>query len=284
MFKTIGVVNLVFSLCCLPGTSQANDFNLTRLGNVLSFEGYITPDSAKAVTKALEHNTDVFLIDSFGGDAAAGLQIANEIRKADVLVIVNRYCLSSCANYIFVGAKRKILNSDGIVGFHGGLTGSPPPVLEKKDYPFSTENELKKAQIDLQQQYLREADFYKSIGFNPEFLKKSFDLTKLEKPERYIEIIADKKNYHFELKYADKAKEKIAQLDAVHKSYEFHVVTNVQVEKKFYFPKKETLEKYGVKGIEKYEYPRNPVEIRELKKGLDKEYLLPGLILVGDDF
>lgn len=61
------------------------------------------------------------IIKSKGGNGLAGILIGNFIYEEGLNVKVNRYCLSSCANYIFPAGNKKILSIDALVIFHGGF-------------------------------------------------------------------------------------------------------------------------------------------------------------------
>jgi hypothetical protein len=55
------------------------------------------------------------------------VQIGMALKKAEVDVIVDGICLSSCANYLFTAGRQKMIRN-GVVGFHGN-TGA---VVEEK--------------------------------------------------------------------------------------------------------------------------------------------------------
>lgn len=263
-------------------TSQASaeDFSVKKTGHVLIFEGSITKDAFESVRNHLDRHTAVLLIDSIGGDGEAGLAIAKEIRKRNLLVVVNKYCLSSCANYIFVGARRKSLSPGAILGFHGGLTGGPVPDLKMENYPLLSREQLKKAQDETRMLYDADDKFFRGIGFNSSLLKKSSDLTKLANIERYIEINADGTKSVFGFDRIDDAKSFMKKLGSQNKSYSIQIGTH-QSRTRFYFPSIESLEKYGVKGIERYCYPNTPERFQALEKKFDASGF-SGIVLVGD--
>lgn len=63
---------------------------------------------------------DRLIIKSPGGDLEAGMKFASFINKNKMSVEVVDYCISSCANYVFLAGYEKRLNANSLVIFHGG--------------------------------------------------------------------------------------------------------------------------------------------------------------------
>jgi hypothetical protein len=74
------------------------------------------------VEKAIAHYQpgDRLVIRSTGGDLHAGMMFGDFIHQQQMSVEVVDFCISSCANYIFLAGATKILNSNALVVFHGG--------------------------------------------------------------------------------------------------------------------------------------------------------------------
>jgi len=74
------------------------------------------------------------VVDSPGGEVGAALDMANVMRREGISIYVHGYCASSCANYLFVSARFKVLGPNAVVGWHGspasehieGLDTLPP--------------------------------------------------------------------------------------------------------------------------------------------------------------
>lgn len=69
---------------------------------------------------ALYQRGDRLLIKSAGGDLYAGIMLGNFIHQQKMSVEVLDFCISSCANYVFLSGYTKILNPNSLVIFHGG--------------------------------------------------------------------------------------------------------------------------------------------------------------------
>lgn len=59
-------------------------------------------------------------IRSTGGDLFAGMAMGQFINEQGIPLEVKDYCISACANYVFLSSPRKTLNRNSLVIFHGG--------------------------------------------------------------------------------------------------------------------------------------------------------------------
>ena len=69
--------------------------------------------------KGKEDSIKTVQIDSSGGTTTIARKIGNWIHENDIDVVVENWCFSSCANYIFTAAKNKTIKANSIVGWHG---------------------------------------------------------------------------------------------------------------------------------------------------------------------
>ncbi|MFT4653376.1 MAG: hypothetical protein ACJA0G_001570 [Kangiellaceae bacterium] len=83
------------------------------------YSGTIDREKVEKVI-ALYQPGDRLLIRSLGGDLHAGMMLGNFINIHKMSVEVVDYCVSSCANYVFLSGNEKILNANSLVVFHGG--------------------------------------------------------------------------------------------------------------------------------------------------------------------
>lgn len=61
-------------------------------------------------------------IESQGGGAAAAMRLGMWILDTELDVQVDRYCYSSCANYVFLAGRNKLLGPHASLMWHGGVT------------------------------------------------------------------------------------------------------------------------------------------------------------------
>jgi ATP-dependent protease ClpP protease subunit len=130
------VLAVYFNISFLSNLIDKKFIALTNSGSTLVYIGHIDEagvDYVKDVYKNsyLENSNfpTVLHITSPGGDEIAGLAMGNWVWDKQLDVVVKNYCLSACANYVFVAGQKKILKRDSIIGWHGN---SLDPIGRKK--------------------------------------------------------------------------------------------------------------------------------------------------------
>jgi len=88
----------------------------------IAFAGAISPATWPQYQAVAPGGLRRVIVNSGGGDVAAAIRIADDFRVRGIELVVDGYCLSSCANYWALAAPRVRL-SGGVVGFHGNLSG-----------------------------------------------------------------------------------------------------------------------------------------------------------------
>lgn len=144
----------------------------------LRLDGHINSETADEFIEKFDAKVRVVELNSRGGDVKAGLAIAERLAAADIDVVVDGYCLSSCANYLFVAGRHKEILR-GIVGYHGSAGGC----IKAKG---GVENWLKESSPDLKDpkqiadfriltQTLteRENRFFGQLGVDPELFART---------------------------------------------------------------------------------------------------------------
>lgn len=69
--------------------------------------------------RAAEEPIDTLVINSNAGESDVSRRVGLWVHEHDVTVVVDHVCFSSCANYVFTAAPRKLIRSGAIVGWHG---------------------------------------------------------------------------------------------------------------------------------------------------------------------
>ena len=89
---------------------------------------YVGPLSAEANARAFalfdaqETKPTLLSIRSPGGNTDVGMELGSWVRQKGLTVKVLEVCFSSCANYVFTAAEKKIVSNFAVVGYHGGLS------------------------------------------------------------------------------------------------------------------------------------------------------------------
>lgn len=144
---------------------------LIARGNVVCFSGEVPQGAAARKLANNIRHADFFVVRSAGGDVGYALDIGDALVARPRTIVIMDYCVSSCANYWFLGASYKVVGAKDGVGFHGG-----PP----------TKNDCEDASIDcvaLSQLFYRSRDFLKRRGIDYRILYSppaDYDLSKRE--------------------------------------------------------------------------------------------------------
>lgn len=250
---------LMLSLFWPSRFAYAADFSSERVGEVLYFTGKLTQTSVTVIRTFIAEKGASIVIDSEGGDVLTAISVGKDLAASDVKVIVRNYCISSCANYIFLGAKRKRLMEGAVLGFHGAPT-----------YP-EVQSDAGRAIYDIAKE---SSEFFKSIGVDEALLSTSHKLTKLETPE--ITFTLSVNGVTKEYKSQASAVDALTACLRKKKQCSMAVAKSGVSDSRLYFPSLQALTAAGVKGIEAYPYPRNSLEMSELAKSLGEHVELIG--------
>lgn len=147
-------------------------------GEIL-YHGELTKEANEAVFDLYNRQNikpSTLTITSRGGPVDRGLELGEWVHKHGLNVKVYDLCFSSCANYVFPAGRRKLLDKDALVGFHGGATSNSfdtssleaaiQAVPEEQRERLRRELEVSmKSYIQINAQ--REAEFYRTLGVSP---------------------------------------------------------------------------------------------------------------------
>jgi len=95
--------------------------------NELNYVGSLSQEAnrqAFALFDSLPEKPAILSIRSKGGPTDAGMELGRWVHANGITVKVMEYCFSSCANYVFTAAPRKVVSNFAVVGYHGGLSST----------------------------------------------------------------------------------------------------------------------------------------------------------------
>ncbi len=103
---------------------------VARNGNTVIYRGSLTKEGLRALRKtgASSPITTLF-IDSTGGEIMVGMEFGAWVFERKLDVVVDRACLSSCANYVFTAGRNKEIRPGAVVAWHG--SAKQPGLLEQ---------------------------------------------------------------------------------------------------------------------------------------------------------
>ncbi|WP_431261467.1 ATP-dependent Clp protease proteolytic subunit [Roseateles chitinivorans] len=86
----------------------------------VSLEGTISQATVRTLAGALEKQPVPrhLVVNSFGGNARAGMAIADLLRRHQLAMTVRGFCMSACAVYL-LPAAREVHLDDAVIGLHG---------------------------------------------------------------------------------------------------------------------------------------------------------------------
>lgn len=184
-------------LCILAlaqGSVQADDsVQVYYSEGELNYIGYLDEDANRRLFDlydGLKVKPTTLAIRSRGGDVVIGMALGEWIYAHKLAVKVTEFCLSSCANYVFTAGGRKIVSSNAMIGFHGGLSSVDFSIGGSKKAAYDAMSAAEKAAFmaglkrEQQPQLDRETAFFKTIGVRQA-------LTTYGQQERYKDLDAD---------------------------------------------------------------------------------------------
>ena len=157
--KTAALCLLAFvSLSIALGKTPKTTVTLDHSG-ALVYTGGLSKEANKKLFNLYEKakvKPRLLKIRSGGGDVNLGMDVGEWVFRNQLDVEVTDHCVSSCANYIFTAGRRKILNPDSIVMWHGG---AHQPNMEEQVKAIG-----KTGEDYLTAWKLREDTFFKTVG------------------------------------------------------------------------------------------------------------------------
>lgn len=88
---------------------------------VFVLRGRIDDAMTACVRERLAPTTTELVVDSEGGEAGAGLDIADLLQGRGLTIRVREWCNSSCANFLLPMARRLVIEPGAMIQIHGGI-------------------------------------------------------------------------------------------------------------------------------------------------------------------
>lgn len=110
-----------------------DDDGVSVVERTMCFSGHTEAPTLDAFRKADAAVYDQVVLRSAGGDVETALMIAERwLERGLERVIVWDYCLSSCANWLFLAGETKIQKSPSVIAWHGG-PGRPESLTPEQE-------------------------------------------------------------------------------------------------------------------------------------------------------
>lgn len=158
-----------------PAIAYAGDTTQVYLGEgELNYVGYLDEQANQrlfSLYEGLKDKPATLAIRSRGGDVVHGMALGEWVHAHKLDVRVMEFCLSSCANYVFTAGARKIVSSNAMIGFHGGLGSKEMSIGGARKEEYDAMNAKGKAAFqaalrrERQPQLDRETAFFKRSAY-----------------------------------------------------------------------------------------------------------------------
>ena len=125
--------SVVACLLMLAGLAHAESTDIRIVTKIrltdccIEYQGLITSEANEGVFELYETASPkptTLVIESHGGGAAAAMRLGSWMLDNELDVRVDTFCYSSCANYVFLAGRNKLLASHASLMWHGGTTQS----------------------------------------------------------------------------------------------------------------------------------------------------------------
>jgi hypothetical protein len=166
---------------CISGGAARLPFGvqLVEEENVLVYRGGLSQARNERLFElydTVKIKPQLLKITSSGGDVNLGMDLGEWVFQHHLDVEIVGYCFSSCANYVFLAGRKKVLNPDSILLWHGGS-------LQK-----GNEEELVRLAGDQGKAYFdswrkREDAFFRTIHVDQRVLTYGQTATHVERPK-----------------------------------------------------------------------------------------------------
>lgn len=157
--QSILLATILLGSCSSPAASE-ND--------TLKIQGRINPDLLPHFEN-LPKSIGKIEITSQGGDTLTAIAISRIIRERNYELIIKKYCLSACAQWLMPSAKSLIVEAGAVVAFHQTSTFIVETLIQS-----DAEDEV----VEYLEVASQESSFYKDIGAPSILLTRPFELKK----------------------------------------------------------------------------------------------------------
>lgn len=111
----------------LRGVSSNGPFRLAQPdARTICFSGKIEAEGMAALRAAVERAAAGepldLVVSSSGGSVGPALDVAEVLLRRPATVITGPVCASSCANYLFLPARTRVVAENSLLIFHGGMS------------------------------------------------------------------------------------------------------------------------------------------------------------------
>ena len=162
---------LLTAVLCIENPAKAD---ISLAAGVAYYSGPISAEQNQRLLEVVQGKVvKRLVITSSGGEVEAGITLGLWVFNHRLNVEVHEYCLSSCANYVFLAGHHKFIDAGAVVAWHGNYNHLKQTGLWQDDIASRMERlneDAATATIQLREDMERlvglESDFFARIGVN----------------------------------------------------------------------------------------------------------------------
>lgn len=251
--------------------SEAPAFVIERIDtDLISYTGKITAESASALQAQLNPQTKRLRITSSGGDPIEAMRMGRIIQQQGLELIVDRYCVESCAQYLFFASITKSVNKHSLLGFVQTRVLAQESQLRdqflKREVSIPDLAIVDAKSVTAEQKQLLEWSYFQSLGLPPNLLRL-FDqqlrlaiTTEVETNKSRNQNNASSFSAIEDIAVPTRVDRQIMRASRPRDQAK----PNIQLEQAVYFPNLNALQELGVKGVGEFSFPQNTNDARQL--------------------
>lgn len=274
------------------GLAENTNFDIKRVDSTTIFYTgkIVSGQSFLALKDALTDSTTTLIVRSQGGSLLEGVRIGSLIVDRKLSVEVDGYCLSSCANNLFLAGHTKRLRAGAVLGFHGSMNLS-----QKQIETFSAMSEaelqasLEKTEPNFDDLALHEWQLLRKLQLEPSIHVSLMEKLEAALPPNQVDWIVaiGRKKYavrdglDVEDRIVKLLRRKLTSLSQL-RSMDINIKRDNPYGDAMFFPMQSTLERFGVKEILEYSYPSDELELKTRAKVLVEKYDFSPLRVAGE--
>ncbi len=157
------------------GLDVNGEATATPVPGGVCINGFLDAGRDAPILDALKGTDPVtVVIRSGGGDALASMNVAEVLRARPTTLIADTLCASSCADYLIVAARRRVVLDDTLLLYHGGVTldllnDAAPQVaaVAKADPKVDYALGMEKTRVDINGKITRQEALLTASGVSP---------------------------------------------------------------------------------------------------------------------
>ncbi|WP_194867107.1 hypothetical protein [Pseudoalteromonas sp. PPB1] len=168
---------LIFNQTCIA--------SVTLSKNSIIYQGTLNEPDNKKIEELISKNKkiDTLVITSGGGPINLGIELAELIQKNSLRVKIDKFCFSSCANYILLSGRPTEISKGAVIGWHGDASSARWRNSDIDAMVANLQSEQRKqkwaelrAHYDavIEQLSTREKAFYQKVGVDHTLLTYGF--------------------------------------------------------------------------------------------------------------